>query len=77
MNRRSIRALWPLALLLALMAWRAAGCSKSAPARKGAPGGATTAAAPKHWITPLMTAPPPRPTVTMWKGATRVPALPE
>jgi len=32
---------------------------------------------PAHWITPLMTPPPPRPTVTMWKGVTRAPQLPE
>jgi hypothetical protein len=73
-NRRLPRALWPLVLLLAIMAWRSAGCrKKDAKARVTPPG----ASAPPHWITPLMTAPPPRPTVTMWKGVTRAPALPE
>ncbi len=73
MNRRTLRALWPLALLLVLMAGRAAGCR-----RKGAAGeAARPAVTARHWITPLMTMPPPRPTVTMWKGVTRAPQLPE
>jgi hypothetical protein len=71
MTRRSVRALWPLALLLSLLALRAAGCRKAEkPPEK-------TPAAHPHWITPLMTPPPPRPTPTMWPGVTRVPALPE
>ncbi len=71
MIRRLPRALWPLAVLLVVMSWRAAGCRKKTKAAAPAPSG------PAHWITPLMTAPPPRPTVTMWKGVTRAPALPE
>jgi hypothetical protein len=66
--------LLPVVLLAALMAARASACkSKSAapaPAKK-----ATIAA--REWVTPLMTAPPPRPTVTMWVGVTRAPSLPE
>jgi len=69
MLRRSARALWPLSILLLLLSLRATGCS-----RKKAP---PPPPPPLHWITPLLTAPPPRPTVTMWKGATRVPDLPE
>jgi hypothetical protein len=75
MNRRLARTLWPLALLLAVMAWRAAGCrgkKETKPAQRAAPFATTP-----HWITPLMTPPPPRPTVTIWKGVTRAPALPE
>lgn len=71
--RRRFR-LVPLLLLVAALAARGAGCrSKNAPpavAKK-----ATIAA--KHWVTPLMTPPPPRPTVTMWPAVTRAPQLPE
>jgi hypothetical protein len=72
-NRRLARALWPLALLLAIMASRAAGCRKKETKKVTPPGASST----PHWITPLMTAPPPRPTVTMWPGVTRAPVLPE
>jgi len=71
-NRRRLRVLAPLALLLALMAVRAAACRG-----KGSAGASHAAPTPAHWVTPLMTAPPPRPTVTLWKGVTRAPALPE
>jgi hypothetical protein len=68
-----VRSLWPIALLLVIMAFRSAGCRKKE-AKTPPHGGAVST---PHWITPLMTPPPPRPTVTMWKGVTRVPALPE
>jgi len=75
-KRRLPRSLWPLPLLLAIMAWRAEGCGKGATGSK-AGSRAATPATQRQWITPLMTPPPPRPTVTMWKGVTRAPALPE
>jgi len=71
MIRRFARALWPLALLILVLSCRATGCRK-----KAAPSVAPAGAAP-YRITVLMTPPPPRPTVTMWKGVTRVPQLPE
>jgi hypothetical protein len=71
-NRLSLRVLLVAGVVFAVLAGRAAGCRKSAGARSSHPG-----KTPAHWITPLMTQPPPRPTVTMWKGATRVPQLPE
>jgi len=63
-----------LGLLVALIAARAEGCRKksAAPAAPSA-----SAEPPAHWITPLMTPPPPRPTVTLWPGVTRAPQLPE
>ncbi len=70
MIRRSVRALWPLALLILVLSCRATGCRKKAAAPAPKP-------ASPYSITPLMTPPPPRPTVTMWKGVTRVPELPE
>ncbi len=71
MLRRGARLLWPLSILLLMFGFRAAACrKKKAETPTLAPG------APRL-ITPLLTAPPPRPTVTMWKGATRVPELPE
>jgi type IV pilus biogenesis protein CpaD/CtpE len=74
MTQRFLRAAGVLGLLLALMAARAEGCSKkSASPAKSRPQAQT----PVHWITPLMTQPPPRPTVTMWPGVTRAPQLPE
>jgi len=54
------------------MAARAEGCRKKEPSPAQ-----PRAKTPAHWITPLMTPPPPRPTVTMWKGVTRAPQLPE
>lgn len=71
-TRRLLRPALAIALLFGIMAGRAAGCRKKA-AAVARPAGTT----PAHWITPLMTAPPPRPTVTMWKGVTRAPQLPE
>ncbi len=71
MIRRYVRALWPLALLILVLSCRATGCRKKA-ALPVAP-----AVSPPYRITVLMTPPPPRPTVTMWKGVTRVPTLPE
>ncbi len=73
--KRSARALAPLAVLLALFAVRATACK----GRKGSAtaGHPSTVTSPAHWITPLMTPPPPRPTVTIWKGVTRAPQLPE
>ena len=74
MTRFSIRGLWPLAVVLAALCLRSAGCQKKpAPAGRGAP----SPAAQRHWITPLLTPPLPAPTPTLWKGVTRVPALPE
>jgi hypothetical protein len=61
-------------LLAAALAARAAACKSKGAAP--AAGRKPTIAA-KHWITPLMTAPPPRPTVTMWPAVTRAPQLPE
>ena len=58
--------------MLALMAARAEGCRKKEPSPMQ-----PKAKTPAHWITPLMTPPPPQPTVTMWKGVTRAPQLPE
>jgi hypothetical protein len=72
-NRPFVRALLALGVVVAVLAGRAAGCRKSS---DGARAGHAVKT-PPHWITPLMTPPPPRPTVTMWKGATRVPQLPE
>jgi len=74
MIRRSSRAFWPLAVLILVLSCRAGGCRKKA---------ATAAAplppngSPAYKVTVLMTPPPPQPTVTLWKGVTRAPALPE
>jgi hypothetical protein len=68
---RSIRAFWPLALLILVLSCRATGCRKKAAAPT------VPAGSPPYRVTVLMTPPPPQPTVTMWKGVTRVPALPE
>ena len=73
MTQRLLRAAGVLGLLLALMAARAEGCRKKS-AATAAP---SAAKPPAHWITPLMTPPPPRPTVTLWPGVTRAPQLPE
>jgi hypothetical protein len=72
MIRRSARAFWPLALMIGVLSFRAAGCRKKTAAVTAPPPGSRP-----YKVTVLMTPPPPRPTVTMWKGATRVPALPE
>ena len=72
MIRRSVRALWPLALLILVLSCRATGCRK----KVAAPAPLLPSGSP-YRITPLMTPPPPRPTVTLWKGVTRVPELPE
>ncbi|MGE5414519.1 MAG: hypothetical protein ACM3NW_10110 [Syntrophomonadaceae bacterium] len=73
MTRRLSRAFLALALLFGMMAGRAAGCRK----KEKSVHRPAAAPSPAHWITPLMTAPPPRPTPTMWKGVTRAPQLPE
>jgi hypothetical protein len=73
MFRCSARALWPLALLILVLSCRATGCRKKA----AAPSFSVPAGSPPYRITVLMTPPPPRPTVTMWKGVTPVPTLPE
>jgi hypothetical protein len=74
MFRRAARALWPLALLILVLSCRATGCRKKAAAP---PSFTVPAGSPPYRITVLMTPPPPRPTVTMWKGVTRAPQLPE
>ena len=61
-------------LLAAALAMRGTAC-KSKTAAPAAGRQPTIAA--KQWVTPLMTAPPPRPTVTMWPAVTRAPQLPE
>lgn len=73
MKRRYLKAAGALGLLLALMAARAEGCR----GKKEAAASHPKAKTPAHWITPLMTPPPPRPTVTLWPGVTRAPQLPE
>lgn len=73
--RRRLR-FFPLVLLAAALASRGAACrSKSKTAAPSA--GTRPTIAAKHWVTPLMTPPPPRPTVTMWPAVTRAPQLPE
>jgi len=72
-QRRYLKAAGALGLLLALMGGRAEGCRSKKEAATAHPKGKT----PAHWITPLMTPPPPRPTVTLWPGVTRAPQLPE
>jgi hypothetical protein len=71
-KRRFVKAAGALGILLTLMAGRAEGCRK-----KDTTPGNTPGKTPAHWITPLMTPPPPRPTVTLWPGVTRAPQLPE
>jgi hypothetical protein len=63
-------------LLAAVLAARGAACRGKNVAPAAGKGKKATIAAP-HWVTPLMTQPPPRPTVTMWVGVTRAPQLPE
>lgn len=74
MTRRSTRAFWPLAMLVLVLSCRAGGCRKKAAtaAEPQPPKGS-----PPYRVTVLMTPPPPQPTVTMWKGVTRAPSLPE
>jgi hypothetical protein len=73
MIRRSTRAFWPLALLVLVLSCRASGCRN----KKAATAAAPPPGSPPYNVTVLMTPPPPQPTVTMWKGVTRAPALPE
>ena len=73
MIRRSTRAFWPLALLVLVLSCRASGCRN----KKAAVGAVPPPGSPPYKVTVLMTPPPPQPTVTMWKGVTRAPALPE
>jgi len=79
MHSRALRLAAFCGLALSLLAARSAGCR--AKAGSGSASSATPAVTPAirrgHWITPLLTAPPPRPTPTLWKGVTRVPELPE
>jgi hypothetical protein len=69
---RRTRAFWPLALLILVLSCRANGCRKKAATAPVPPPGS-----PPYKVTVLMTPPPPQPTVTMWRGVTRAPALPE
>jgi hypothetical protein len=72
------RAGWfvPVAVLLALFVLRGAACKKK-PA-PGQPAVVVTPASKNPWITPLLTAPPPMPTPTLWRtDITRIPTLPE
>jgi len=71
--RRRLRLL-PLLLLAAVLAARGAACRSKSTAPAAAK---KVTIAAKQWVTPLMTQPPPRPTVTMWVGVTRAPQLPE
>jgi len=73
MVRRSTRAFWPLGLLVLVLSCRASGCRN----KKAATAAAPPPGSPPYKVTVLMTPPPPQPTVTMWKGVTRAPALPE
>ena len=81
MMRRTIRrprSVWflPAAFLLALFVLRGAGCKKK-PAEPARPP-EITPASKDGWITPLLTAPPPMPTPTLWRtDITRIPTLPE
>ncbi len=72
--RRSLRGIWPLALVLAALSLRAGGCrKKTAPV----PSPPSAAVKPESWPTPLLTPPPPQPSPTLYRGVTAVPALPE
>jgi hypothetical protein len=65
----------PAALLLALFVVRGTGCRKKTaePARPPE----VTPASKSGWITPLLTAPPPQPTATLWRtDITRIPTEP-
>jgi hypothetical protein len=77
MRFRAFRSLAFCALAVSLLAARSAGC-RAKPGASSKPVPAVTPAV-KHgtWITPLLTAPPPRPTPTLWPGVTRVPTIPE
>ena len=80
MTDRSTRSrppgwLVPVAVLLALFGLRGAACRKKPTTDQPA---VVTPASKKPWITPLLTAPPPQPTATLWRtDITRVPTLPE
>jgi hypothetical protein len=72
-----VRLLGFCALAVSLLAARSAGCrTRQGTSAKPAP---VVTPAHKHgeWITPLLTAPPARPTPTLWPGVTRVPTIPE
>ena len=69
------RTAWflPATLLLALFVLRGAACRKAQPSAEPV----VTPAAKGGWITPLLTAPPPQPTMTLWRtDITRVPTEP-
>ena len=77
MRSGSLRLAGFCALAVSLLAARSAGCrakSDLGPARVPV---VTPATKQGTWITPLLTAPPPQPTPTLWKGVTRVPTIPE
>jgi hypothetical protein len=77
MTRRSARVFAPFAALVLVLAFRATGCRKKGPAAPGAQQKVSTSQQP-YRVTALMTAPPPRPTVTLYRtDITRVPTLPE
>ena len=76
MLRKLTRAGWPVAplvVLLAIFACRGAGCR-----HKSAPAVPEVTPASKHgWITPLLTAPPPQPSLQDQRSnITPVPTLP-
>ena len=77
MRSRALRLAAFCGLALSLLAARSAGCRAKAGSASSATPAVTPAIKRGHWITPLLTAPPPRPTPTLWKGVTRVPELPE
>jgi hypothetical protein len=78
MRFRAVRLSGFCALAVCLLAARSAGCrSKSGGSASRQPPVVTPATKQGTWITPLLTAPPPQPTPTLWKGVTRVPTLPE
>ena len=77
MRSRALRLTAFCGLALSLLAARSAGCRAKSGPNSRPPAAVTPATRHGGWITPLLTAPPPRPTPTLWKGVTRVPDLPE
>ncbi|MET0619241.1 MAG: hypothetical protein ABW056_03125 [Thermoanaerobaculia bacterium] len=73
---RSTRAAWlvPVTVLLAVFVLRGTACKK----KPGSTQPVVTPASKNGWITPLLTAPPPQLTPTLWRtDITRIPTLPE